>query len=147
MKFGKKIFVEILKFKELWALEKKRQFRLLFSLETLKLLLWQDSNPGPFALQSDPLILIHFLFDFCNLSEALKQSRQSNRRTIGNFVWKDIKQESLITFAWNFQDVWESTMSYLCHTRLLWESCFVKKWITLISKVWGRKIPRTRKYI
>ena len=24
-------------------------------------------------------------------------------------------------------NIWESTMSNLCHIRLLWESCFVKK--------------------
>ena len=64
----------------------------------------------------------------------LYQSRQSNRVAICNFVWKDKKQESFITFdldkifAWNFHDVWdrESTMSNLCHI-FLWEICFVKK--------------------
>ena len=33
-------------------------------------------------------------------------------------------------FAWNFQDVWESTMSNLCHIKFHWENCFV--WITVI---------------
>jgi len=37
MKFGKKIFVEMLKFKDLLALEKKGRFRLLFNLETMKI--------------------------------------------------------------------------------------------------------------
>ena len=58
MKFGKKFFVKMLKFKDLWALEKKGRFRLLFNLETMKFRLWLDSNPGPHASKSDPLSTI-----------------------------------------------------------------------------------------
>ena len=40
------------KFNDLSALEKKGRFRLLFSLETLKIILRLDSNLEPCALQS-----------------------------------------------------------------------------------------------
>ena len=136
------------KFEDLWALEEMGRICLLFNLETLNFLLRRDSNPWPCASQSDPLSTIpnvlmnifqkissHILRDFAIF---LQQSRQSARRTIGNFIWKDKKHESLITFdldrifAWNFRDVQESTMSNFCHIKFLQESCFVKKWITLI---------------
>ena len=48
----------MLKFNDLWALEKTGQFCFLFSLETLKLHLWLDSNQWPCAPQSDPLSTI-----------------------------------------------------------------------------------------
>ena len=68
--------------------------------------------------------------------------RSKNNR---QFLSKRQKQELIITFdpdkiiAWNFQDVWKSTMSNFCQINLLWESCFVKKWITLIcSELTGK---------
>ena len=69
---------------------------------------------------------------------ALWQSRQSDRSTIGNFFWKDKKQESLITsdlhriFAWNFQNVCESTQSTIFIIRFPCESCSAKKWSALL---------------
>ena len=83
----------MLKFNYLWALEKKAQFRQLFSLETLKSYLWLDSNPWPCASQSDPLsIRPNFLIkifskflsqiekDFCNLSVAESPVGSNNNR-------------------------------------------------------------------
>ena len=84
----------MLKFKDLWALEKKGQFSLLYNLETLNFHLRLDSNPGPCALQSDPLSTIpsflmiifskflrQMLKDFYNLSVAESPvGSSSNRR-------------------------------------------------------------------
>ena len=114
MKFSKKKFVQIFKFRDLWALEKKRQFRHLFSLETLKLHLCRDSNPGPCASQSDPLstipsfLMINFskflrqvLKDFYNLCVAESPvGSSSNRR----FRLKRQKTRNVNNFwpRWNF---------------------------------------------
>ena len=75
MKFSQKIFVKFCKNKDLWALEKKERFRLLFNLETLKIQLWRDSNPRPWASQSVTLPTIpNFLMKFFSkfLSQMLK---------------------------------------------------------------------------
>ena len=75
MKFSQKFFVKFCKNKDLWALEKKERFRLLFNLETLKIQLWRDSNPRPWALQSVTLPTIpNFLMRFFSkfLSQMLK---------------------------------------------------------------------------
>ena len=58
MKFYTKKFVKLCQNKDLWALEKKDRFRLLFNLETLKFHVRLDSNLGPCASQSDPLSTI-----------------------------------------------------------------------------------------
>ena len=55
MKFDKKFLVDMSKFTDLQALKEKGRFRHLFSLETLQIRLWLDSNPGPCAWQSDTL--------------------------------------------------------------------------------------------
>ena len=93
MKLSKKFFVKMLKFKDLWTLEKKGQFRQLFSLETLKFHLRLDSNPWPCAPQSDPLstrpnflikifskFLSQILKDFYNLSVAESPVGSNNNR-------------------------------------------------------------------
>ena len=93
MNFSKKIFVKMLKFTDLLALEKKWQFRLLYNLETLKFNFRLDSNPGPCASQSDPLstipnvlmkifsnFLSQILKDFYNLSSAESPVGSNNNR-------------------------------------------------------------------
>ena len=114
----------MLQFTDLWDLEKKRHFRLLSSLETLKFRLGLDSNPGPCASQPDllsntPICLIKFFPKNSSHIFAISQQqcRKSAQRAIGSFFRKDKKQEMLISFdldrifQWNFQNVCESTKS------------------------------------
>ena len=67
------------------------------------------------------------------LGDFWRQWRQLDRTTIGNFFWKDKKQDLLITFdinhifAWNFQDLWGSTLSTIFHWSFWWGSCLIKK--------------------
>ena len=57
MNFSKKKVVEMLKFTDLWALEKKGQLRQLFSLETLKFL--SQTGFEPVTLRATVGSLIH----------------------------------------------------------------------------------------
>ena len=117
----------MLKSTDLWDLEKKTHFRLLFSLETLKIHLGLDSNTGPCAsqlnlLSTTPNCLIEFfsknssqiLRDFCNLSAAVSPvSSTSNRQFLSK---RQKKRNAYIfdldrIFQWNFQNACESAKS------------------------------------
>ena len=90
-------FVEMLKFKYLWALEKQWQFWILFNLETLKFYLRLDSNAGPSATQSDHLTTIpNFLRE-----NFWKNFRRNFKRYFQSFcsrVASWIEEQSAISF-------------------------------------------------
>ena len=136
MHFSKKRIVEILKFRDLWALVKRGNF-VFFQSVNFEPSSGTGFEPGTFRVTAGSLIyytkfpygkkvkkkLMQILIDLCNLFEAESPVESKN-----NQLTFDLDK----IFAWNFKDVWESKISNLCHLRLVWESCFVKKWITLV---------------
>ena len=80
-------------FNDLWFIEKKRRFHLLFSLENLKCLLWRDSNPGPCASQIHYTTIPNVLINKFWKTAFLQRSAGfvTRFKKIYFFIWKLLK--------------------------------------------------------